>query len=90
MINVLEKQIKGGDALGETRLDLPPLGASDNARQQIVREDLFRAFLTAVNVEGDPLIQEGKIRRLLAPPELIRRNRQQPAVQLLVLRARLA
>src|SRR5450755_925086 len=32
MINVAEKQIERGDALGETRLDLTPFSASDNAR----------------------------------------------------------
>ena len=55
MINVLQKQIEGGDALGEARLDLPPLGASDNARQQVVRKDLLGPLLAAVNVKGNSL-----------------------------------
>src|SRR5271169_2663661 len=86
MINVLEEQIERGDALGEARLDLPPLSASDDARQQVVREDPLGALFTAVNIEGDSLIEEGKICCLLAPPQLIGRNRKQPAEQLSVVR----
>src|SRR5216683_8005199 len=90
MINVLEKEIEGDDALGKARLDLPPLGASDNARQQVMREDLLGPLLTAVNVKGDSLIEEGKIRSLLAPPEFVGWNREQPAVQFSVVRAWIA
>src|SRR5205085_11694973 len=90
MINVAQKLIEGGDALGTARLDLPPFSRSDDARQQVVREDPLGASLTAVNVESDSLIEKGKIGCLLAPPELVDRNREQPAVQLPVVRAWIA
>lgn len=63
---------------------------ADNARQQIMREDLLGALFTAVNVKGDSLIEEGKIRSLLAPAEFIVRNGEQPAIQLLIVRTWLA
>ncbi len=77
MINVLEKQIEGCDALGEARLDLPPLGASDDARQQIVREDPLGALFAAVDRERDALMQETEVGRLLAAAKFVGRERQQ-------------
>ena len=56
----------------------------------VVRKDPLGALPAAVNGEGDSLIEEGKIRRLLAPPELIGRNREQSAVQFSVVRAGIA
>jgi hypothetical protein len=53
VIDVAEKMIQRGKALGKSFFDLGPLAGGNNARQKIVREDALRAFLAAVNGEGD-------------------------------------
>ena len=53
VIDVAEKMIQRGEALGKSFLDLGPLAGGNNARQKVVREDALRAFLAAVNGEGD-------------------------------------
>ena len=55
------------------RLDGLPFGCRDDARHQVVREDLFGAFLAAVDGEGDALIQEAEVGGLLSALQLVRR-----------------
>ncbi len=48
-----------------------PFGAGDDAREQIVGEDLLGAFVAAVDGEGDALIEEAEVGGLLAATQLV-------------------
>ena len=58
MVDIAQKQVQGGDALREAALDGLPLGAGDDARQQIVRENPLGAFFPAVDGESDALVKK--------------------------------
>jgi hypothetical protein len=58
VVDVFEKQIQGGDALGETALDLAPFGVGNDAGQKIVGENALGAFRIAVNGEGNSLMEK--------------------------------
>ena len=90
MIDVVDKKIESVNALLEASFDPVPFGRFDDAWNNVKRKDFFRGRAVAVNVKGDSLIEEGKIRSLLAPPEFVGWNREQPAVQLSVVRAWIA
>ena len=70
-VDVAEKQIERGDALGEAALDAVPLLGGHQPGQQIVGEDALRSFFAAVDGEGDALGEEGQIDRLLAALQLV-------------------
>jgi hypothetical protein len=71
VVDVLEEEVERGDALGETALDRLPFGAGDDARDEIVGEDLFGAFVASVDGEGDALIEEAEVSGLLAAAQLV-------------------
>ena len=66
-----------------------PLGAGDDARQQVVGEDALGALLVAVDGKRDALVQEREVGLLAAAAELVGRHRLQELEQGAVLRARL-
>ena len=63
------------------RSTMLPLGAGDDARQQVVGKDALGAFVVAVDREGDALVQEGAVGGLLAVPPLGRRQLEQAVEQ---------
>ena len=65
-VEVFQKEIEGGQALGEAALDHLPLGRGDDPRNQIVGKDALGPFALAVDSECDALVQEGEVRRRLA------------------------
>ena len=89
VIDVLEEEIEGGDALRQAALDGVPVTGRDDARQQIVGEDALGRLVAAVDGEGDALVEEGQVRLLLAAQQLLGRQLQQLLVQLAVVTARL-
>jgi len=66
MVDIFEKKIQGGDALGQAALDLAPFGVRNDAGQKVVGEDALGAFGIAVDGEGDALMQEREVGGLLA------------------------
>ncbi len=70
VVDVLQEQVEGEQALRQAALDDAPLGAGDDARQDVVGEDPLGAFVVAVDREGDALVQEGTVGGLLAVPPL--------------------
>ena len=74
VINVMQKQIKGGDSLGKPFFDVLPLRRGDQARQQIVGKDSLCSFAVPVDVEGDALSKERKVNRTLPARDLLRRK----------------
>jgi hypothetical protein len=45
VVDVLEEEVEGGDALGEAALDGGPLGGGDDARDRVVGEDALGALV---------------------------------------------
>ena len=72
VVDVFQKEVERGDPLGQSHLHGRPFGGRDDARNQVVREDLFGSFLAAVDREGDALIQEAKVGGLLSALQLVR------------------
>ena len=66
VIDVFEEQVQGGEALGQAVLDLAPLCVWNDPRQQIVGEYALGALFVAIDPEGDALMQEREVGRLLA------------------------
>ena len=74
VVNIFEKKIQRGDALGESGLNLTPLGVWNDAWEKVVREDALRAFGVAINREGNALMQERKFGGLLALAKFLGRK----------------
>ena len=77
VIDITEKKIKRGETLREAFFDPVPFFCGDDARKEIVGEDLFRAFLGAVDGEGNSFVKEGKVGGLLAFAKFFRRKAEQ-------------
>ena len=73
VVHVVEKQVEGRDALQLALFNVLPFRAGDDARHEIVREYAFLAVAVPVYVEGDSLVHEREVDRLLSPRHLIRR-----------------
>ncbi len=73
-VDVAQKEIESGDALGEAALDAIPLLRGDEARQQVVGKDPLGSFFPAVDGEGDALGEEGQLGRLLASLQFLLRK----------------
>ena len=58
MIDVVQKQIERGDALHEPALDQFPFLRRNDSRDQIERENPFRALVVVVNRKGDALLKK--------------------------------
>ena len=72
VVNIVQKQIEGGDALGKALFDVLPLRAGNDARQQVIGKYPFRPFPVPVNVEGDALGEERQVHRALAARDFLR------------------
>ena len=71
VINVAQKQIERGNALGQAALDEAPFRAGNQAGQEIVRKDLLGAFFPSINREGDALVQKGQVGGVFAAADLV-------------------
>ena len=81
VIDVVDEQIQGLDALLEPALDVLPLARLDNPRHDVEGPDLFGSRLVAIDVERDAHVQQGQIGSLLAPFEFPFGKRGQPLGQ---------
>ena len=86
VIDVLQEQIERGDALGQAALDGVPFGAGDDARQEVVRKDPLGALFAAIDGEGDALVEERQVGRLLLAAHFVGRQLHQHIVDKLVVR----
>ena len=90
VVDVAQEQVERGDALRQSLFDGLPLGAGDDARQQVVREDAFGALVAAVNRERDALVQKRHVGGLLFAAHLFGGQAEQQLVQRAIVPARLA
>jgi len=88
VVDVLEKEVDGDQALRQAALQRVPLARRHNPRQQVKREDPLGALLVAVDREGDALGQKGAIGLDLPAAEIVERHRGQLVDQRLILWAR--
>ena len=70
VVDVLEEEVEGCDALRQSTFDRRPLGGGDDAGDGIVGEYLLGAFFASVYGEGDSLIEEAEVGGLLAAVQL--------------------
>ena len=74
VVDVVDEQIQGSDALLQAALDHHPVRCRHNPRQQIERKDAFGAGAVAVHVERDAHVQERALGGLLPPQQLAGRK----------------
>src|SRR5262249_16908912 len=84
--DVVQKEIEGGDALDETALQILPLLRRDDARQEIERENLFRAGGIAIDVERDALAEKSEVNRLAFEVKLVTSQGSEQFPETLVMR----
>ncbi len=78
VVDVTEKKIESSDALGKASFHSRPLRCRDNARYQVIWEDVFfPAIVAAVYGKGDALIEKAELGGMLATLQLIRRQRRE-------------
>ena len=88
-VDVVQKVVERGDALGQAALDPVPLLGRNQPRQQVIGKDALRALVAPVDGEGNALVQKRQVRRLLAPLQLLLGQPRQGLGQRPVLRAHL-
>ena len=66
MVNVVEKEVEGNNALGQATFDDRPFGAGDDAWKQIIGENALCALVCPIDSKGDALMEKGGIGGLLA------------------------
>src|SRR5947207_2155427 len=88
MVDVLQKKIECGDALGQSALNDLPFIAGNDSRQKIVGENALSSLLTSINGERDSLVKKRQVRRLLAFSQVFGRQFEQRAEERLIMRAR--
>ena len=74
VVDVLQEQVDGRQALRQAVDERLPLGGGDDPRQEIERKDTLGAFFVAVDGEGDALGEERLVGLDLSQPELARRR----------------
>ena len=63
VIDIMQKEIQGAQALLQPPLNQAPLVSRNDARHKIERHDALRALIAAVNREGDALVEVGHFRQ---------------------------
>src|SRR5450755_98 len=86
VVNIVEEEIEGGDALCQTLLDGGPFLRGNNAWEEIIGPDAFSPLVIAIDGKGDTLIQKRPIGCLLALLQRLQRHFEQAVVELLISR----
>ena len=86
VVDVLQEKIERRDALLQACFEPVPFRGRDDARQKIGRDDSFGRLIVAVDREGDALMQERLLARLLPQAEFFGRQFGEAAMQLCVVR----
>ena len=81
VIDVLEKQVDGGEPLREPSFESAPLGRRDDARHQVERKDALDTLMVPVDREGDALRQKCLVGLHLTLAQLGVRRRTQRVEQ---------
>ena len=90
VIDVVQEEVEGGDALHEAPLEMLPLLGWDDAGDEIERKDPLGALLVAVNVERDALPKEGQVHGASLLIELSRSELVEQTGEFLVVGTQLA
>ena len=88
VVDVIEKQVQGGNALAQAPFQLAPFGVRQNPRDDIEGNDPLGPLAVPVNVEGDPHSQHRAIGGPLPPLKIVGRQAFQMREQDLAFAAR--
>src|SRR5215831_14087572 len=80
-IDIVDKHIQRMNALTQTSIDRFPLISGHNPRDDVEWENLFRACLITINVEGNSRAEQSQFRSLLITPQFGVTHRCNPLVQ---------
>jgi hypothetical protein len=81
VVDVLQEQVQGVNALGQTAFQPLPFTGRDDAREQVVGENPLGPLVIAVDGEGDALVEECAIGGLLPEVQLRHGNVNEAFVQ---------
>ena len=70
MVNVVDEDIQGMNALAKAAIDDRPFIGSHDSGNDIEGKDTLRTFLIAINVKSDAHPEQGLLCRLLIDPQL--------------------
>jgi len=68
------KMVQGGNALGQPALNVVPLGAGNDAWQQVLGENPLCALLAAVDSECGALVEKRQVGRVFAAADFVPRR----------------
>ena len=85
VVDVMDEQVERMEPLLQAGLDLGPLALADHPRHQVEGPDPLGALLVGVDVEGDPLAEEGGIGGALAAAELVQVHGGELVVERLIM-----
>ena len=88
VINVVQEQVQGRDALGQAAFQVLPFLRRNDARQQVERKNLLRTLRVAIDVEGDALPEKRVVNRLALGLKFRLGQLREQLLELLVMRAR--
>lgn len=71
VVDVVKKEVQGGDSLDQPFLQRGPFAGGNDSWNHVEGEDLFGALFVPVNSEGDALIEESQVDRLLPSLEFL-------------------
>ena len=80
-IDIAQEKIERQNALSQPTLDAFPFLVGDDARQQIGGNDPFGGAVVVIDGEGDALVQEALLARLLAADQFFQRQGGNAAVE---------
>src|SRR5215475_8313713 len=81
LVDIINEEIEGLNALLQPTLNERPIARFHNARDDIEREDALRPSRITVDVERDPHLQKGMLSSPLAPQEFTCRQSLNPLYQ---------
>ncbi len=71
VVNVVDKQVQGGDPLGQPPLEPVPLAGPEHPRHDVEGDDAFGPLSVPVDVEGDAQPQHRAVGRELPAFEIV-------------------
>jgi hypothetical protein len=80
-VHVLKEQVERQQPLRQPAADVIPFVVRQDPGQQVIGEDPLGSTFVPVDGEGDALLQEGRVRLPLPPPQVVRRQVEQPRKQ---------
>src|ERR1700759_4469454 len=85
VIDVMQKKVERGDALGEAAFEKFPFLGRNDAGHEVEGKKAFRATRIAIDVKGDALAKKGEVNRMAFGVEILPREGAEGRADLLVM-----